>query len=657
MRQLLLLVILVLFTWGSDAQVLSRSQDRPLNSNNRQNRGNPTSRKIEDFNRPPVRDYKIVSIQRDTTYVDTSLTMAKDYQFNYLRKDRYGLLPFANTGQTHNRLIKDYNSGTSLPLFGAQARHFNYMDVNDIYYYEVPTPLTELYYRSAFEQGQQLDAFFTMNLSPRFNFSIAYKGVRSLGKYQNALTSSGNYRFTFNYRTENERYEVLAHWVAQDLFNQENGGLSDLALEQFRSGFGEFDDRARLTVNFEDAGNTLDGQRFYVNHSYKLVQPKDSVTTNTLSLGHVMQFEDQFYRFEQTSPSALFGPSLQTNNLKDRVDLETLQNTLSLSWSNPLLGQLGLFSTLVNFEYGYNSVFISDADGDGTDERVPSGISDYTLLVGANYKKQYKGFAFEAEAETAVAGLYDSNRLQAQAKIQLDSLNALDARASWTSRPANYNHLLYQSDYINYNWYHLNEYDNVQTVNLEFKAELPKWVNADLRWRTILNHAYFAEVGTDSLVQSQQFNGTVNYLSLTVHKDLKWGKFGLDTRLTYQNVAEGEGVFNVPEFLGRGTLYFTDRWFKDALFVQTGFTASYFSTYSMDAYDPVLAEFYTQNEQKLGAFPLLDFFFNMKVRQTRIFIKAEHFNSPFTGNDFFSAPGYPYRDFNLRFGIVWNFFL
>ncbi|WP_073101246.1 putative porin [Leeuwenhoekiella marinoflava] len=26
-------------------------------------------------------------------------------------------------------------------------------------------------------------------------------------------------------------------------------------------------------------------------------------------------------------------------------------------------------------------------------------------------------------------------------------------------------------------------------------------------------------------------------------------------------------------------------------------------------------------------------------------------------NKYYSAPGYPYRDFTLRFGLVWNFFL
>jgi hypothetical protein len=70
----------------------------------------------------------------------------------------------------------------------------------------------------------------------------------------------------------------------------------------------------------------------------------------------------------------------------------------------------------------------------------------------------------------------------------------------------------------------------------------------------------------------------------------------------------------------------------------------------------VLGEFFVQNEKEIGGFPMLDFFVNARIRQTRIFFKAEHFNSSFTGNNFYAAPEYPYRDFLIRFGLVWNFF-
>ena len=91
--------------------------------------------------------------------------------------------------------------------------------------------------------------------------------------------------------------------------------------------------------------------------------------------------------------------------------------------------------------------------------------------------------------------------------------------------------------------------------------------------------------------------------------------------------------------------------------MQTGVSLKYFTQFNSNAYDPVLAEFYVQNEQEIGGFPMIDIFFNAKVRQTRIFFKFEHINALFSSTkDYFSAPGYPYRDAVIRFGLVWNFF-
>jgi len=156
-----------------------------------------------------IQDYKIISIYNDSTYVDTTLTINKEFKYNYLRRDDFNLMPFANLGQTYNTLRYDFSRDDILPMFGARARHFNYMEAKDIYYYRVPTPLTELFYKTGFEQGQLIDAFFTVNTSDRFNFSVAYKALRSLGKYQHALTSTGNLRFTTNYNLENKSLRIV----------------------------------------------------------------------------------------------------------------------------------------------------------------------------------------------------------------------------------------------------------------------------------------------------------------------------------------------------------------------------------------------------------------------------------------------------------------
>ena len=121
-------------------------------------------------------------------------------------------------------------------------------------------------------------------------------------------------------------------------------------------------------------------------------------------------------------------------------------------------------------------------------------------------------------------------------------------------------------------------------------------------------------------------------------------------------MTQSADVLNVPEIVTRQTLYFSEHIFKKAMFIQTGFTFNYFTEYYQNDYNPLIGEFYIQHEKKIGNFPLVDFFINAKVKQTRIFLKAEHFNSAMTGYNYYSAPNYPYRDFLVRFGLVWNFF-
>ncbi len=72
-----------------------------------------------------------------------------------------------------------------LASLGARSKHFSYIEAPESLYFKVPTPLTELFYRTAFEQGRIAHTTITANLSPQFNFAFTYKGSRSLGKYVN----------------------------------------------------------------------------------------------------------------------------------------------------------------------------------------------------------------------------------------------------------------------------------------------------------------------------------------------------------------------------------------------------------------------------------------------------------------------------------------
>lgn len=596
-----------------------------------------------------IQDYLIISAENDTTFVDTTLTIYKDYKFNYLRKDNFELIPFSNLGQTYNSLSYNFENTKLMPSFGAQARHFNYMEVEDIYYNRVPTPLTELFYKTAFEQGQLVDAFFTVNTTPRFNFSIGYKGLRSLGKYQNILTSTGNFRFATNYDSKNTRYHLRTHVVMQDLLNQENGGLTDGSVIDFESGDPEFRKRAILEVNFENAESVLKGKRFHLDHSFNMVQKKDSLSSNKLQLRHIISFEDKYYQFNQSSASSYFGVAFNNSNLNDKVTLENLYNQVQLNYSNNLLGDIQFNASLTNYNYGYNKLVILDG------ETITNRLKGDSYAAGGKYHKQYKRFDLVGEAGINITGDFDGNYIQGMASFKLNDDMAATAIINHSSRAPNYNFLLYQSDYVNYNWQ--NNFNNTETQQLAFHIKSNKLISIALDYSTITDYAYFKKDQSTNLTKAFQNNTTITYLRLKLEKEIRLGKFALNNTILYQNVQDENESLNVPEIITRNTLYFSSDMFNRALYLQTGVTFNYFTKYYMNDYDPLLAEFIVQNEKQYGDFPRLDFFINAKIRQTRIYLKAEHFNSAMTGFNYYSAPNYPYRDFVVRFGVVWNFFM
>ncbi|MFH6768909.1 putative porin [Gaetbulibacter aquiaggeris] len=596
-----------------------------------------------------ITDYLIISRENDTTYLDTTLTIYKDYKFNYLRKDDFGLIPFSNLGQTYNTLTYNFENTNLMPSFGAQARHFNYMEIEDINYYRVPTPLTELFFKTAFEQGQLVDAFFTVNTTPRFNFSIAYKGLRSLGKYQHILTSTGNFRFTTNYTSKNIRYHLRTHIVTQDLLNQENGGLNDDSVLNFESGDPEFLKRAILEVNFENAESILKGKRFHLDHSFDIVRKKDSTSRNKLILRHIMSFEDKYYQYNQANASGFFGNAFNNSNLQDKVTLENFYNQVQLNYSNDLLGDMQFNVSNNNYNYGYDKLIVLNG------ETITNRLKGDIYTAGGKYHKRYKSFDLEGEMGINITGDFDGNFIKGSASFKLNEDISATAQINHSSKAPNYNFLLYQSDYINYNWQ--NNFNNTETQQIAFHLKSKKLANIVVDYATITDYAYFKKDGISNLTKAFQNNSTITYLRVKLEKEIRLGKFALNNTMLYQNVQDENKSLNVPELTTRNTLYYSTNMFKNALFLQTGVTFNYFTKYYMDDYDPLLAEFIVQNEKQYGNFPRLDFFINAKIRQTRIYLKAEHFNSSFTGYNYYSAPNYPYRDFTVRFGIVWNFFM
>jgi len=597
-------------------------------------------------------DYKVISQSNDTTYVDTSLTIQKQYKFNARKKDNLELMQFANQGQTYNTLAYTFDDNSLFPKIGARAKHFYYFEPNDIQYYHVPTPTTELMYKTGLEQGQVFDGLFTFNTSKQLNASIAFRGMRSLGKYRNALSDLGNMRATINYHTKNYRYNNHSHITAQDINNQENGGLTDESIEDFENNDPNFKDRNRLETNFTNADNVLRGNRYFIDHYYKLWQKNDSIKVRPFDVrvGHNFNYELKNYQYNQDASNSMFGKSY-TSVIADKLKYNKLFNEVYLGANAPdIFGEVRFKVSLFNYNYMYKSVVITN------DKVINSNLSGDALTVGGEWKTNFKKFNIIADASSIIGGNLTGYNISGAASYQKDSVVTVRAFAYSNSKSPNFNFILNQSNYISYNWQ--NNFSNEKTTTFGLELDAKKWIYVSAQITNINNYTYFEAPEEGGQTKPAQEIGAVNYLKVKLSKEIKFGKFALDNQFIYQNVSNGSTVFRVPDFITRNTLYFSSYLFKGRpLYLQTGVSFKYFSKYYMNSYNPLISEFYLQNDREYGGYPLVDFFINIKVKTMRLYLNFEHFNSSFGNYDYFAASTYPYRDFTIRFGLAWNFFI
>ncbi len=596
--------------------------------------------------------YRFVSLERDTTYIDTSLTIQKEYSHNYLRKDTFGLLAFPNEGQTYNTLQFSLSAISLYPEFGFKAKHFNFLEAQDIRYSSVATPVTELYFKSVMKQGQSVDSFIALNISPGLNFSIAYKGLRSEGKYINQLSSTGNFRFTSSYNTKNQRYVANAHFTSQDILNEENGGIT--TIEDFESENINFNNRERLEVYLTNAKSFLKGKRIFVDHYFRINALKE---TSNWYVVHQFNYENKFFEYNQRTVASTvggtrfnrFGDSYLSSGINDQTNYNKMHNSLGLVYENAVLGKFKFFAEDFRSNFYYRQILILNS------QSIPAALNQNINSLGGQYEYQKNKW---------------NGKFLYYKSVTKESLSNLDAKMSYSlsedikfnfgyqnqSKLPNNNYELYQSSYVNYNWY--NSFKNEKINTITIKATNP-WINADVHISTLNDHLYFKDTSTDAsiqLVAPSQYKGTINYVSLKLNKEFKFGKFALDNTLLYQKVEQQDAVLNVPQLVTRNSLYYSGYMFKKALYLQTGFVFNYFTNYYANDYNPVIGEFFVQNRKEIGNYPNLDFFVNARIQRTRIYFKAEHFNSSLTGNSFYASPNNPYRDFMIRFGLVWNFF-
>ncbi len=641
---------------------------------------------IKPMDSVTISDYRIMYLDGRNIAVDTTLNIDDDYEFNALKTDYFEILPLPNMGQGFNRLGYDFTELKPFPRMGALNKHYGYFEKEDIPYYHVPSPLTDLYFKTTFEQGNHLDAQLTMNTSPKFNIYIGFKGFRSLGKYVSARSASSQFRSSIQYQNYSKRFRLRIHYATQLIENQVNGGLTagsdyfyinapfypqaDQNGQPLLDENGqvvlierdEFLDRSILETSIE-GNNNLGGKRTFIEPLFRFFpQQKDSIHYY-LELGYHYSQENKYYDFSLTQSSDYFGDRLEqsgTGMITDRVDFDTTEHQLFGLLDLVSIGKLKLKIQYRSWDYRFlDSTLDKESSNSNTDQAnqiseaqnndmtdmdkealaINGNQTSYRLEWHLDYNKNhlhaYYGSSFEEEFASDQYGLGLSRELILGISFE--------AKYQFLSRPLDFNYYLNKSSYESYNWNNP-DWKNQKTSVFNLKLKHRNWGSLEVSQSNIGNFGYFQNMVTqDNKYSSQiakplQSPDPIQYLKVRFRHNFTLGKFSFVNMVQFQEVDLNNSdddflfqstnkIINVPKWLMRSSFVFSSHLFNKQLWLNAGFSYRFFTDFYANQHNPLLGQFIVQNHTQIGEFPLAEVFVNLKVQQTRLFFKIENFGS------------------------------
>ncbi len=594
--------------------------------------------------KPTVSDYTFRTQFSEKKMFDTELSYDKTFIFSqYNNQDNFGKIQFSNLGSGFQPLVFQINTEQNLSLLPTNKSFF-IIGSNDVKYYDVKTPTTAFIYHNSMKNGAVLQSTYTQNIGKAFNFSIEYTGLRSQGHYLNSLASSNTTLFSGHYFSKSGKYEAFAHYIHQNILNQENGGIADVGL--FLNGDSNFNNRENLQVNLNNSDSRFAYRRYYFSHEFRPFSSEKF----PFKIRHTIFHQGNKYYYNQSAPENYYYSNqseLIDYSLSSKKYSENLSNTISLLFDKENF-KLDAGLRYQNIKLGIGTPFPASWN-------LPQELSENRIgAVGNLLIKLWDKIELRSNLEFSQGKEFGSF-LRSQNLIKFEPIKEyfVNAKVNFQTASPSFNLLMNPSVYRKYNYYFENPKNQIITeiggdVNL-------KWFKSSVsaNYFRIDNYTYLNENGIP-----QQSSTSLNISQIGGEATFSYGKFHLNPKVLFQSAIGNTELFPMPNFVGRANFFWQSKMFKNAAEVQAGIKVYYFTKFASREYFPILNEFIlpNTNSYSIGGQPIGDVYINLKVKRMSFFIEAQHLNTTFMQNKSFSVPNYPLYDFRLNLGIVWYLF-
>ncbi|MCD7710089.1 MAG: putative porin [Porphyromonadaceae bacterium] len=555
-------------------------------------------------------------------------------------------------------------------------------------FYNTRIPMTLASY--LFGGGQQskqndLKAEFSGNVNRRLAVAADIRYLYSRGFYDNQGTNEVTWQAATSYL--GDRYQMHALVNSFNLATEENGGLSDIRFitdpDAVASGQGNITTQS-YPVYLSDAGNRVKGMDYYLTHRYNLgfyksewVDDTTEVRTFTpvTSFIHTIDYTTNMHRFvnesasEDTTSALRFDNQyFRTDGTRDSTKYWSLKNTIGVS----LLEGFNRYAKMGISAYATYEVRRFILMGDAIPSSMLTPPTDYSLntddhvfsvtqsnkvytenviwVGGIISKQQGELLTYTVDGKIGLvgvdAGATDINgEIQTRFPIRKTTVQ-LRAYGYFKNEEPSF----YYRHYVSNHFIWENNFGKIRKFRVGGEFSLPATGTVlNIGVENIQNYVYF-----DNSCLPCQDTRILQIFSAMVKQKIKWGIFNLNLEAVYQKSSDSK-VIPLPDLSAYGQMFLDFRVAK-VLQVQFGVDCKYHTSYYAEAFQPATLTFYTQHEQKVGNYPLMNVYANMKMKMVRFYVMYTHFNKGlFGGDDYFIMPNYPYNPAMLQFGLCVNF--
>ncbi len=526
------------------------------------------------------------------------------------------------------------------------------------------------------DKEEILEVFHTQNVNKKLNFGLKYNTNASSGQYRFQRTKRNSFNFFSSYDGDYYTYDFSIN-TNNFIVNQNGGIVSDtLLLPDY------YQSPADLITVFKGEGSqpretayvvdTFKNLNFIMVHNINLseyLKRNDTLSTDSLSkktsigLMVITKYETDKRLFSdkvpQTGIEAGLYDSIYYNKLRtfDSIYYRKLENTVRLYIKDNKTNIL--YADLSNELIKYN--FTSK---DQKSRKYPSGSGKKEYPFNYNFFESNLKISAGAISNTHLFNIYlygyyylsgykqGNYHLNTSVSL-LDKSRIPDISGSigFSSEKPFYLYQHYFSNYFNWS----ENFKPLKNLRLSLKySHSPNKFESELNYALLRGHIFFDTSGFP-----KQYNKLLSVLELRIFKNFNFWKFSSLNKLAFQYV-NNETILGIPNVCFNNSTFFKqDIHFN---FTGGGFTALlgfdiYYDTkYYGYAYMPPTASFIRQVEKKIGGYPVVDIFLNIKLKRALFFFKFEHINSGLIDRNYFSILHYPRAERMFKAGISWNFY-